>query len=678
MQDEKQEQQSGNTVELSQQNAGPEQKKAEQSGDHLGNEHPDKDTKGPAGGYDATKVPHAPPGFDVRITFHRATHLPMADLHTLSSDPYISAELKTSLTPRHKEDSPLRFRSHTVFKSTEPVCDTVWQLAHVPASGFSLKARIYDEDANDRDDRLGNAHIHVDGISENWQGIHEQGYKIKKRAGSKRAYMLRALAVATRQAKEMSGELVVSIEVLGRSKGEEGGRIYTTGPNYWYKHFSPLLGRIANSRAPDQDTDSDESSEETQHGQAPNGQVANNPSMLSSPENRQRDKRNSVTSNMSKASKGKKKPGRYQFQANQFQLKGPVPAELYHRYVDFKPIISNLFTSKGVRGFILHKALHHQHGMVYNFSSTTKHGVFDHPSEDMSRQFLDMVHHDEGGRIHTYVITLDGLMRFTETGKEFGIDFLSKHTMHSDASIYIAYSGEFFIRRLKDPHRPPPEQAEAAASHGSGLHDPNAQNSNARLHPDSYSDAATATSNETHPPSSIPNGPPSADPPRDPAYYELIIDNDSGTYRPNAALLPILRRFLHVNFPGIKITTLDSQKDAELMGRLKDEQRERKKKEGDHVVYKQVGGGKHGAGGDDSSSLSSSDEERLMGEMEREEREDRDGQGGEGGGSEEGTSAGHKVHRFAQSVLPFVGSVKVKEGLRGDLGVQRKVREELK
>lgn len=44
-------------------------------------------------------------------------------------------------------------------------------------------------------------------------------------------------------------------------------------------------------------------------------------------------------------------------------------------------------------------------------------------------------------------------MRFTETGKEFGIDLLSKHTMHSDLNVYVAFSGEFFIRRLSKPDK---------------------------------------------------------------------------------------------------------------------------------------------------------------------------------------------------------------------------------
>lgn len=59
----------------------------------------------------------------------------------------------------------------------------------------------------------------------------------------------------------------------------------------------------------------------------------------------------------------------------------------------------------------------------------------------MTLQFLDMVHYDTGGRLFTYVITLDGMFRFTETGKEFGIDLLSKHTMHSDVQVSLTAVG---------------------------------------------------------------------------------------------------------------------------------------------------------------------------------------------------------------------------------------------
>jgi hypothetical protein len=238
---------------------------------------------------------------------------------------------------------------------------------------------------------------------------------------------------------------------------------------------------------------------------------------------------------------------------------------MYHRYVEFKSFVKSMFTSTGISGFLLSKALHHQHAQVYNFDRTTEQGQFDKPSKETTLKFLDLVHYDQGGRIFTYVLTLDSLFRFTETGKEFGIDFLSKHTMHSDVSIYIAYSGEFFVRRLKYKNRAPPEEG---------------------------------GNNKSHPPDDIGDGPPEEDAPQDPGYYELVIDNDSGTYRPNADLLPLLKEFLEKNLPGLKIITLDCQKDAEKQQRMKEEQRERKEKEGDHIIYRQMSRG---------SSISSSD-----------------------------------------------------------------------
>ena len=139
--------------------------------------------------------------------------------------------------------------------------------------------------------------------------------------------------------------------------------------------------------------------------------------------------------------------------------------------------------------------------------------------------------------------------------------------MHSDVNIYIAFSGEFFIRRLQTPNK------------GSSPDD-----------------------QPTHPPADIDDGARHDVPPKDPAFFSLIIDNDSGTYRPNAKLLPQLKEFLQKNLPDIKIVTLDCQGDKEKMDKWKNEQRERKKAEGKHVAVVQP---------DSSSMSSSSDEEDL-------------------------------------------------------------------
>lgn len=194
----------------------------------------------------------------------------------------------------------------------------------------------------------------------------------------------------------------------------------------------------------------------------------------------------------------------------------------------------------------------------------------------MTEKFLDFVHYDQGGRIFTYVITLDAQWRFTETGKEFGIDLLSKHTMHSDVSIYIAFSGEFFIRRLKHPHKNQSESPEPLRE---------------TMPPAPEPDEETDDERER-----------SAEAPQDPSYYELIIDNDSGTYRPNAKYLDTLREFMVHNLPGLKIVTLDCNADSERMNKLKEEQRQRKKASGKEMTYVQ---------NLSQSSLSSSDEERL-------------------------------------------------------------------
>ena len=220
-------------------------------------EKPEEENKGPPGGFDSTPLPRVPPGYTVKITFHRATNLPMADINTLASDPYILATIDTDLQPRHKEDPSLTLRTVTIRRNCDPVWNCEWIVANIPASGFKLKARIYDEDPADHDDRLGNAHINVENLSENWQPIKDQGCKIMKRAGSKRAYMVRAIAACFSRAKHMNGDLYVSVECLGRTQDEEGGgRAYTIGPGYFFKHYSPMLGRLVNVKDAQDDDDS--------------------------------------------------------------------------------------------------------------------------------------------------------------------------------------------------------------------------------------------------------------------------------------------------------------------------------------------------------------------------------------------------------------------------------------
>ena len=206
--------------------------------------------KDPAGGFDSTSIPKAPPGYTVRFTFHRATNLPVADIGTLSSDPYVLAQLKTSLPKRHKQDPNVWFRTPTIRRNVQPEWNSDWIIANVPASGFQLKARIYDEDPADHDDILGTLHLNISEISENWEGIREESYTLRKRKGSKRAYFFRGCAAMLEKGAHINGHLVLSVQVLGRSQVENGGKVFTIGPCNWTKHLSPLIGRLTGTKDP--------------------------------------------------------------------------------------------------------------------------------------------------------------------------------------------------------------------------------------------------------------------------------------------------------------------------------------------------------------------------------------------------------------------------------------------
>ncbi|KAA8642158.1 hypothetical protein EYZ11_001842 [Aspergillus tanneri] len=477
--------------------------------------------KEPAGGFDTTPFPYAPPGYTLKFTFHRGINLPCADFGSFSSDPYVVAQLNVDLPQRHKQDPGLVFRTPTVRKNRDPVWDSEWIVANIPASGFTLKCIVYDEDTADHDDKLGNAYVEVGSIHDDWASIKEQSFKVKKRTGSKRVYLFGNIAALASGRLDTGSHLVISVQFLGRTPDNEGAQVHTVGPNYWFKHFSPLIGILAGTKDEVQTQD------------------------------------------------GRKAVSRYNFQAIQIQLKGPVPVELYHRYVEFKPFVAGMFNAQSLRGWILNRALHHQHQRIYNFDRTTLNGQFESPCIALTQKFLEFVHYAQGGRIFTYVLTLDGQFRFTETGKEFGIDMLSKHTMHSNVSIYIAYSGEFFVRRRMQRRR-----RHSHISHASETEMP------VEDQPSAESEIST-----------------------DPADYELFIDNESGTYRPNGEYLPLLKEFISRNFPGLNVTTLACREDAEQMASLKNEQREFKREGGQMTFLQQSSSS--------SLSISSSDEEEL-------------------------------------------------------------------
>lgn len=212
------------------------------------------------------------------------------------------------------------------------------------------------------------------------------------------------------------------------------------------------------------------------------------------------------------------------FIATRLQFAGPVPKAFHHHWVGYRPFIVYLFKRSGPFGKFIHYALHRQYKSIYGFNKSTVVGVVDDKwaqersigvEEALAKVFLDMTSWGDTAKLFTYVITLDGEWRFTETGEDFAIDMLSKHSMHADVAPIVAYSGEFFVQRIPE---------EISQANGEQDRQSATRDSESLVSPPSDSD------------------PPS--PNRDPKVYELVIDNDSGTYRSRPNLLPLLQSWL--------------------------------------------------------------------------------------------------------------------------------------
>lgn len=446
------------------------------------------------------------PRYTLRITFHSATHLPIGDIPSFTSDPYIIATLRFPGTGLPK----LHYRTRTQRSTLEPEWNETWGVSNVPKTGALLKVKIMDEDPGDHDDRLGVTRIEtgrLDGdANDGGEKQLDRRQTLKTDSGVWVGFLRVATGVVRCRRGGVKGEVEVTIaaeEMQGQPVEQVEDRAYTVSPNRWSQHFSPLIGIITHTKQP-------EDSENAESSRRPSVQ-------------------------------------RFSFTATKIQLTGPLPPSLNHRYVAFRPIIKTFYTKSGLLGIVLNRALKHQYRTIYSYGRNTAYGECD-SDEDLARKVLEFTHWGEGGRVFTYVITLDGEWRFTETGKEFGIQMLSKHTMHSCVSIYVGFAGEFFVRDLK---------------HESKRKDKDAQ--------------------------------------KNIDDYELVIDNDSGTYRPPKEHVEALQRFLDRALPKLKVRTADAFDEEHIA--MKKAHAEEKASRG-RARYKQPSGSR-------SSSESSSDEEEL-------------------------------------------------------------------
>lgn len=170
------------------------------------------------------------------------------------------------------------------------------------------------------------------------------------------------------------------------------------------------------------------------------------------------------------------------------------------------------------------------HRMLYARSTTNgfgiienKDGIFDilHGGKDTpgSKNFM----HRVKPAVYTYIISAeDESFRFSETGAAFFVDFASKHALHANCA---QGEPEFLqISTVCVDHRP------CAAVRYSGEFHPRPKGG--------WQNFQDERADEE-------------------VEWELVIDNNSGTYSPDAMMLPMLKACLDYNFPGFNIVALD-------------------------------------------------------------------------------------------------------------------------
>ncbi|KAJ4469349.1 hypothetical protein C8R41DRAFT_778021 [Lentinula lateritia] len=180
----------------------------------------------------------------------------------------------------------------------------------------------------------------------------------------------------------------------------------------------------------------------------------------------------------------------------------------------------------GPTSLAIRAGIHAGHKMLYARSTSNGFGVIQ-SVDDVMRLF-------EGGSldpkgilgkspfahrikpaVYTYIISAqDDSLRFSETGAAFFVDFASKHALHADCAEQVRYSGEFHLRPRAKDH-----------SSWCGWQD--------------FNDSM----------------------PDDSVDWEVVIDNNSGTYAPDKAMLPTLRDLIDCNFPGLDVVALDREDD---------------------------------------------------------------------------------------------------------------------
>ncbi|EKM48740.1 uncharacterized protein PHACADRAFT_202459 [Phanerochaete carnosa HHB-10118-sp] len=114
--------------------------------------------------------------YTCKITFIKATSVPVADFNDLSCDPYLQATLTAEKGLEQPDGIPqmLTYRTQTCRRMLDPEFNAHWVVSGIPQSGFLLSVRLRDEDPGSYDDDLGKAVLRMPNagegvLSESWR-----------------------------------------------------------------------------------------------------------------------------------------------------------------------------------------------------------------------------------------------------------------------------------------------------------------------------------------------------------------------------------------------------------------------------------------------------------------------------------------------------------------------------
>lgn len=184
------------------------------------------------------------------------------------------------------------------------------------------------------------------------------------------------------------------------------------------------------------------------------------------------------------------------------------------------------FEHGSVRGAVMRRALRAEHCHVYAWAQASSHGVVSSPedydmngaegrSDALARRFVHIARKAQG-RVCTYALTADGDLRWADAGAGAGTgaDMVSKHAMLADGARRVAFAGEMYLRRREADEGAPVVDA---ANEGDG---------------------ASVWMGETGSRESV------VEDEDEPALWEVVLDNASGTYTPTYAQLVELQTWL--------------------------------------------------------------------------------------------------------------------------------------